>query len=523
MAGLKIGSWKLTQWAQKNIGKSSVDLSDYTSAGLYFAGKTGDDEIDQSNNAGGAIGGLWLQGGWEADRLIGGAGHDIIFADSARLGDDEDADADTDDLVGVRTQTTNVATEEVEQLIGNGGNDLLFGADRGDELFGDTEDPDAVQTLTLTAASLAQATVQSVSAGGFTLSAYRHTNGVAGTQALVTTERTGNGDLTSSIGTVIGVNSNLPGNRGDGDTWADGTRGIDNQRSDELLRIDLDGDKIAYSGSIDVLLRGLGPSGANIEIRAFSDGVNVGAKAFDNLQGSSTTLDFAFDTAFDRIELIVLDKGAEAGSDQVRVYVSKIEVDAEIAAGVDTLFGFAGDDTLSGGGGADLLVGGVGSDTLLGGRGIDTASWDDLVFNGTSDHVAGVVLNLTSEAISYSSGARRGDSHVTVDGVTLSADSSPVGALGWGGDVIRQVEAGTAAHKSTNNWLQNFDLVQSIERFVGTSQDNDVAVLEAGFTRNAALDGEDDFLAYHNAQTGQTLWFKGFETVISGTDIITGG
>lgn len=704
MAGLKIGNWKLSAWAKKNFDKDTIDQFDYDEDRL-LTGTAGDDDLDGSSDDLG----LWIQGGWGADTLTGGDGHDIIFADSARLGN-ADTDGDTDEVVGVRTQTANVGADEVELLIGNSGNDLLFGADRSDRLFGDAESSISAQTLSLAANSLEEAVVESISTGGFTLTAFRHSNGVVGTQALVTTARGGNYDLDPSIGKVIGVNSNLPGNRGDGDSWGDGTRGIDNQRSDELLRIDLDQGKTGYSGSIDVLLRGLGQNGANIQVRAFAGGDLVGTTNFQNLMGTSAKLEFAYASAFDRIELLVLDGGSDAGADQARVYVTNIDVAAEAeivstvtfsaegravineqagvtffdygdvtvsafklvngvpvqenlavnrtsgpndqygfgfgvgsnpgdgpnpgegtraldnmgndemlrftldgsksadaadvqiwvansggavsmvfkafkgdqqvgeAGGVtrevtgsgvvdiadlafggsfdrievsiagtdetarayvrqisfdgvavqgdDTLFGFAGADELIGGRGEDLLVGGVGSDFLSGGRGIDTAAWDDLAFNGTSSHVAGVVLNLTGDAISYSSGTRQGESSVTVDGVTLSADTLPVGALGWGGDVVRTVEAGTAAHKSTNNWLENVDLVQSIERFVGTSQKNDVAVLEAGFARNAALDsedGEEDFLAYHNAQTGQTFWFKGFETVISGTDIITGG
>lgn len=703
MAGIKIGNWKLSAWAQKNFGQESIDLSDYDDQ-RFLAGKTGDDALDGSSLQNSQLG-LWIQGGWGADKLIGGVGHDIIFADSARLGDDGDQDSDTDDLVGVRTQTANVGADEFELLIGNSGNDLLFGADRRDRLFGDAGASSVAETLTLTSATLAREDSTSIVASGFTLTAFTHVNGTVGPAALLTTRRSGNGDLAPAIETVIGINSG----QSDGANFGDGTRAIDNQNNDELLRIDLDGGKTAYSGSIDILLRGLGQTGANIQIRAFAGGELVGTTQFQNLTGDSASLDFAYASAFDRVELLVLDAGGDAGNDQARIYVSKIEVSAETEAvetvtlsaegkpvvgqasvqsidygdvsvsafklvngvpvaedlsvnrlagsgdlhgfgfgvgsnpgdgsswgdgtraldnmgndemlrftldggktadsadvqiwvansggavsvvfkaykgdqqvgeaggvtrevtgsgtvdiadlafggsfdrieisiagtdetarvyvrqvsfdgvavqGDDTLFGFAGADDLIGGRGEDLLVGGVGNDLLSGGRGIDTAAWDDLVFNGTSSHVAGVVLNLTGDAISYSSGARQGESSVTVDGVALSADTAPVGALGWGGDVVRTVEAGTAAHKSTNNWLENIDLVQSIERFVGSSQKNDVAVLEAGFARNAALDsedGEEDFLAYHNAQTGQTFWFKGFETVISGTDIITGG
>lgn len=696
MAELKIGSWMLDDWALANLGLTSIDKSDYLASLRYFKGTSGVDNTDKA----GSSANLWLEGGWGADNLFGGSGHDIIFADGAKLGDDDDdsgATDDTDDVVGVRTQAHNSDGSVAELLVGNGGNDLIFGADKRDRLIGDGEIGSTVATLTLASSSLAEQTVSSLSAGGFTLTAFRHASGVTGAQEEITTQRTGNGDLNGVAGPVIGVLSQP----GDGSSWGDGTRAIDNQGNDELLRIDLNDSKEGLEGSIDVLVRGAGVSGGNVQLRAFNNGALVGTSNYTGLANGSASLDFSFSSAFDRIELVVLDAGPNAGADQVRLYVSNIEVATETEVtetlsftaegkevvseqanvqsinyggvtvsafqlvgsnptaanvavnrtvgnghafgfgfgvgsnpgdgstwaggtraldnigdnemlrfqlndsktansvdvnfwsekvditltftaflngvqvgqskdhtttasgnqtvtdlsfgelfdrieisidedgedgstyiktlnfegvavqGDDTLFGMHGNDDLIGGRGNDLLVGGVGSDLLDGGRGIDTASWDDLGFGGTGGHVAGVVLNLTGDSIAYSSGLRRGDSDVTVDGVKIAADNEAVGAIGYTGDNDVVVAGGTAVHKSTNSTFGNVDTIRAIERFIGSSQNNDVAVLEAGFTRNLGADA-DGFDAYTNAAMGQTYWFKGFETIISGVDSLTG-
>lgn len=181
-------------------------------------------------------------------------------------------------------------------------------------------------------------------------------------------------------------------------------------------------------------------------------------------------------------------------------------------SGDDVLFGFAGNDDLFGGAGNDFLVGGVGSDLLEGGDGIDTTAWCDLAFNGTGSHVAGIVLNLSSVSVEYRSGQRVNDSSIWVNGVRI-ADADPVaevGAIGFGGNFVREVVAGTARHKSVNNWLDNVDTISSVERFQGTTQGNDVAVLDAFFS----LLGTDDegFTQFSNGV--QAFAFKGFETII---------
>lgn len=208
--------------------------------------------------------------------------------------------------------------------------------------------------MSLAASSLEQQRTASLSAGGFTLTAYRHVNGVVGAQAEVTTLRTGNGDLNGIDGPVIGVSSGQQ----DGPSWGAGTRALDNQGNDELLRIDLDGGKTAVEGSVAVLVRGAGADGATVQVRVFRDGELVGTKDFSGLANGSAGLDFEFTSAFDRIELLVLDAGADAGADQGRIYVTDIAVTegpastatafviADGAVGDDVFLGFGNDDTL---------------------------------------------------------------------------------------------------------------------------------------------------------------------------------
>lgn len=176
----------------------------------------------------------------------------------------------------------------------------------------------------------------------------------------------------------------------------------------------------------------------------------------------------------------------------------------------NVLSGLNGNDKLFGAGGDDTLIGGSGNDELNGGAGMDTASWVGLTFEGTGSHVAGVVLNLSSEEIEYHSGVRRGDSHIFDEaGNRYEADRDPVGAIGWGGDIVRDVMTNTAHHKDINNWLNSVDTINSVEKFIGSTQTNDVAVLDSTFKE---VLGEDGWDTYTNGM--QTYAFQSFETII---------
>ena len=69
----------------------------------------------------------------------------------------------------------------------------------------------------------------------------------------------------------------------------------------------------------------------------------------------------------------------------------------------DLLFGKSGDDLIRGGNGFDLLQGGVGNDTLRGQGSIDVADYSDLTFDGVSNVVAGVDVNLRRNQAQHSS------------------------------------------------------------------------------------------------------------------------
>lgn len=223
--------------------------------------------------------------------------------------------------------------------------------------------------MSLAASSLEQQRTASLSAGGFTITAYRHVDGVVGEQGEVTTERTGNGDLNGVDGPVIGVNSG----RGDGSGWGAGTRALDNQGNDELLRIDLNDDRTATKGSVDLLVRGAGAGGTTVQVRVFRDGALVGTRDFSGLVNGSAELDFEFAGAFDRVELLVLDVGADAGADRGRIYVTDIEVTGEPAS-TATAFVIA-----DGAVGDDVFLGFGNDDTLITGRKIFDGNGDGLI------------------------------------------------------------------------------------------------------------------------------------------------
>jgi len=188
--------------------------------------------------------------------------------------------------------------------------------------------------------------------------------------------------------------------------------------------------------------------------------------------------------------------------------------------GNDTLYGGSGNDKLYGGIGNDTLIGGSGNDMLDGGDGMDTASWAGLTFEGTRTHVAGVILNLSGEKITYHSGLRAGEGQIfdmegkryAVDGDKL-VDIDPRfvhGGGNWGGNVIREVDSGTARHKDINNWLNSIDTVSNVEKFIGSSQNNDVAVLDSSFKMKT---GEAGWETYSNGT--QTYAFQSFEFIIT--------
>jgi hypothetical protein len=486
VAEVKIGSWELDIWSSTYLNLLQVDRSAY--GDRFFEGTTAGDLLDHSKKTSN----LWIQGGWGADTILGGSGHDIIFSDRANLGDDgDDGDGDTDNVVGVRTQTAGVTTAET--LVGNGGSDLLFGAGASDRLFGDGQSSTGA---TLTQLGFTAGAPLATIAQTFAITA------AGGSLAYRTTDQGG----VSEAG--FGVSNN-------NDNGVQGTRGIDGDGANgnpvETLKLAfVDADLVATSATVTLgINRNEAQAGPSYIIKAFNGADKVG-EITGTLTGgpnslTSVTLDFQ-GQVFDRIEI----SNTHATSDAFVLSAFSAQTADKATIGNDTLFGFAGADELSGGLGNDYLVGGVGNDTLNGGAGIDTASWDDLAFNGTGGHVAGVVLNLSSAAVTYASGARRGDSSVTINGETYSADNQDVGALGWGGNIVREVAAGTAAHKSTNDWLNSVDLVSGIERFIGSSQDNDVAILDSGFKY---LKTENGYDLWSNGE--QTFGFLGFETIIS--------
>ncbi|MCZ8272012.1 MAG: calcium-binding protein, partial [Beijerinckiaceae bacterium] len=284
-------------------------------------------------------------------------------------------------------------------------------------------------------------------------------------------------------GTGNGLNNTIKGNAGNNNLFGGaGNDSISGGAGDDILNGGSGNDWLNGGSGIDWVTykNGLGsPAGVNVDL-SITRSQNTGAGGFDtileieNVEGTNSN-DILRGNHLDNV-----------------------------------LSGLGGNNKLFGGGGNDTLLGGSGSDELNGGAGMDTTSWSNLTFEGTGSHVAGVVLNLSSEEIEYHSGLRRGDSHIFDEaGNRYEADGDPVGAIGWGGDIVRDVMASTAAHKHINNWLNIVDTIDSVEKFIGSSQTNDVAVLDASFK---SVSGEAGWDTYSNGT--QTYAFQSFETII---------
>jgi hypothetical protein len=447
----------------------------------FTDGKTSDEALDRSL----FVDDLWIQGGWGADTIFGGSGDDYLFADRGNV------DA-TGELTGIRTQTSGVDGTEFEKLVGNGGNDVLFGAGARDKLYGDGETA-ALGTSTL-ALPTTLAAVASLVVGDFTLTASGN----------VAARPTAQGGIS-----VIGYGVAQSPDPGVAQSRAiDGSGGVK-----EILRAALNNGQDAVSATVTLTVGvNSADAGPSYEVVAFLGDTQVGSVSGSMTGGYGTSTNVNLDFGgqlFDRIEI----RATHSTNDTFSLTGLSARTVNPAAIGDDKLIGGGGDDELFGGFGKDLLIGGTGDDELNGGGDIDTSSWADLAFNGTGSHVAGVVINLSASAVEYSSGQRRGDSTVTVGDITVEADDDPVGAIGYGGDIDRTVQSDTAAHKAVNNWLQSVDTIVGIERFEGTSQDNDVAVLDEGFEYVGTAGG------YARFSNGTEIYeFASVEAVIIGTE-----
>jgi Ca2+-binding RTX toxin-like protein len=343
---------------------------------LYlFQSGAGNTFLRSGGPAGPIVGGIVPTASVTAIVVDGGGGDDLINASGALA----------------TTPVTLVGGAGADDLVGNGGANTLIG-DLRETISLDTGDlptnAHVGQPLPLAFA-------------GMTLTGFRHNAGVpvpASGQVLVNAT-VGNGDGTGGIG----VNTNNP--NGDGSSWGTGTRALDNQGYDEMLRValnDVDGQPVAAaSGSVAMNVRF--PAGSasvtvglfrfidtdpSNPIAAFFTIPNPGAPAAGSLDG--VVLPWGtLQSECDRIEIYVMDYDQASAIDDARLYITNVTFDDAYltapGAGNDTLNGAAGADALYGGGGddtfrvtaardaiGDLIVGGTGIDTLRNATTVDT-------------------------------------------------------------------------------------------------------------------------------------------------------
>jgi Ca2+-binding RTX toxin-like protein len=253
-----------------------------------------------------------------------------------------------------------------DTIVGSPADDVLRGGDGTDTIVGDP-----ARTFTLsTAGEPTTAPSSSVQLDGLTLTGFAYTGDPAGNPTLLAgrvmvNNTSGNGDSSGGIG-VTNLGGNTPWN--DGSSWGAGTRALDNQNGNEMLRAVVtptEGNYKATSGELQMNLRGLGGSGASLLVKMFDGGTAVGSQTFTGITGfNGVTRTFSSATPFDRIEVYVLDAGEDGGDDQARVYLTAITLNAT----------GAGNDTIDGGAGVDTLLGEYGDDTFI-------ANFSDLAYD----------------------------------------------------------------------------------------------------------------------------------------------
>lgn len=454
-----------------NVLGKTLDRDQYVTS----AGGTGGDNLNGAATVltSGKVG-VWIEGGWGSDRITGGAGSDVLFSDRGLVGADGV-------LTGVRTQTAGVTVAEV--LAGGAGHDVLFGAGARDILHGDSE-------------GVVASTKFTISAGDF----FTVAPGIWGTKSSWTVD---SGDVSGSadefrVVPTAGDWVMVRSDSGGGLSSSQGSSGVGggdaramNAATGESLTFQFTDPNMSAVGADITLMHMSGGGGVGTaRVTASLDGVQVwSADIAVNLTNAGQTVANEL-AGLDGLQFNSLTVSAISGNFAIK----DVSFDAinETTVGNDSLFGGGGNDDLLGGFGNDVLVGSTGNDLLNGGGGLDTARWDDLAFNGTGSQVAGVVLNLSSSEYVYTSPS----GYCAVSNLSVAA--------------------GTARHKAVNDSLRSVDTIVNVERFIGSTQNNDVAVLGNGFA--AAGTWADatglTYNVYTNAGTGQSVWLNSFENVI---------
>ncbi|MEM7766700.1 MAG: M10 family metallopeptidase [Pseudomonadota bacterium] len=387
---------------------------------LDYSGHANDQRIDLRStgisDVGGGRGNVIIGPGTVIERVITGAGDDIILAtgDTAFINGAGGADiADFSTVSGPLfldlEAAAGVTLVGIETLIGTSGNDTLLG-DAANMIFvggagndvidgrgsADTvsyaDDPSAV------VADFANGSATDGFGGQDTISNVRHLVGSGFSDTLA--GDSSDNRITGGFGDDI-----LTGGAGNDVLIAYGDGDADSHDDNDVLSGGTGDDVLRVGGGNDLARGGAGNDTLIAEALTPGDRFSLyGGAGNDQIEGSTLDDDLRGGQGND---VILGNKGhdtifAGGGNDTVMgeqgrdsIFGSGGNDALDGGAGHDVLYGGGGDDTLLGGAGTDQLLSGAGDDTLDGGDGDDElrgASGDDTAFGGAgNDQIIGAV------------------------------------------------------------------------------------------------------------------------------------
>jgi Ca2+-binding RTX toxin-like protein len=399
--------------------------------------------------------------------------------------------------VGTLDVSTDIATANIDATVGAFDAVAVTMATTGELVLSGTEDMDLGNVIA--------ASVVSTSTGDITLAAAN-----AATETITTGD--GADNITTTTGAVVTITTGLGNDIVAATNSAASVYDLGFGNDQITLNNDAavvvvagDGDDTIITGAdTDAIING-GDGTDTFQLTAtqdLSDDVNFALASIEAITLDTTvgltlsSAQFAANSAFDLT-------GVDDAADETLTIVGTISGEAISAADVDatdaiiTLNGAGGDDTLTGSDADDILFGGAGSDVIAGGTGSDTASYTGLALTVDAGTQTGIVVNLSSAAITNTS-VLNTTGAFTAD--TVSSVASNTAAFLYGG-----ADASNSAATDTLGSIENVIGTDGADYIVGSTGDNVITGGEGADVVTGGLGADtfvfDGIIAATNANT----------------------